>query len=237
MFAMSLALMATRGWSFRSWRAYPKYGSTAVVRAALARRAARGGEPVHVPRVHAVQRARLAAPTHATGAPDPERPGDGVEDEHYQGRTSGAADAQAPRRTQRPRGVGLCRRGEARGGHGTVLLEQPGDRARVRRSALQLPGLAGALQRVAVLPALDRDQRDAVRLDRGDALVTPVVHRAICQRRQPAAPQVHVAVAGPAHVRARVLRAPGSDDQPEERSAAVPDADPPPGRAVHVEPA
>src|SRR5881628_1922440 len=40
MFAMSLALMATRGWSFRSWRAYPKYGSTAVIRAALARRAA-----------------------------------------------------------------------------------------------------------------------------------------------------------------------------------------------------
>ena len=40
MLAISLALMATRGWSFRSWRAYPKYGITGVIRAALARRAA-----------------------------------------------------------------------------------------------------------------------------------------------------------------------------------------------------
>jgi hypothetical protein len=29
-----------RGWSLRSWRAYPKYGTTAVIRAALARLAA-----------------------------------------------------------------------------------------------------------------------------------------------------------------------------------------------------
>ena len=40
MFAISLALIATRGWSFRSCRAYPKYGITAVTRAALARLAA-----------------------------------------------------------------------------------------------------------------------------------------------------------------------------------------------------
>ena len=32
--------MATRGWSLRSCRAYPKYGMTAVIRAALARLAA-----------------------------------------------------------------------------------------------------------------------------------------------------------------------------------------------------
>ena len=40
MFAISLALIATRGWSFRSCRAYPKYGMTGVTRAALARLAA-----------------------------------------------------------------------------------------------------------------------------------------------------------------------------------------------------
>ena len=37
---MSLAVIGTRGWSFLSWRAYPKNGSTAVMRFAEARRAA-----------------------------------------------------------------------------------------------------------------------------------------------------------------------------------------------------
>ena len=40
MLATSLAVIATRGWSLRSCRAYPKYGITAVVREADARRTA-----------------------------------------------------------------------------------------------------------------------------------------------------------------------------------------------------
>jgi hypothetical protein len=40
MFAINFALIATRGWSFRSCLAYPKYGMTEVTRAALARLAA-----------------------------------------------------------------------------------------------------------------------------------------------------------------------------------------------------
>lgn len=39
-FATSFAEMGTRGWSLRSWRAYPKNGITAMMRPALARRAA-----------------------------------------------------------------------------------------------------------------------------------------------------------------------------------------------------
>ena len=38
--ATSFAVIGTRGWSFLSWRAYPKKGMTAVIRSALARRAA-----------------------------------------------------------------------------------------------------------------------------------------------------------------------------------------------------
>src|SRR6266508_714967 len=37
-FATSLAVIGTRGWSLRSWRAYPKNGITAVIRSALPRR-------------------------------------------------------------------------------------------------------------------------------------------------------------------------------------------------------
>src|SRR5688572_9538143 len=125
--------------------------------------------------------------------------------------------------------------GEACGHDRAVLVERPHYGAGVRGGAVQCPGLPRALQRVVVLAALDGDARDAVGLHGRDALVAPLVRRAVHELRQLAAPQVHPAVAGAAHVGARMLRAATADDEVEERPAAAPDPEPAAGRAVHLE--
>src|SRR5205807_7057362 len=62
-----------------------------------------------------------------------------------------------------------------------------------------------------------------------------LVHRAIRERRQPPAPQIDVAVTGPAQVGAAVLRAPGADDHLAHRLARAVDAEPAPRGTVDVE--
>src|SRR5205809_296888 len=237
MFAMSLALMATRGWSFRSWRAYPKYGTTAVVRAALARRAAsiRNSSSIQFsagglvgwmmntsrprtfssiltkispsakwrivtahsgcPRCCAISSAsgRLAVPARAAHREAARRPG-------------GAG---------RPGRVRLPRRREPRRDDGPQSLEVARDPARIGSAAVQDPRLRPSRERVALLAAGHVYALDAVGLKRGDPLVAPVVHASppVHELGQAPAPQIHVGVAGAAHVDARVDRAPRPDDE------------------------
>src|SRR5439155_725146 len=168
MFAMSLALMATRGWSFRSWRAYPKYGSTAVVRAALARRAAsiRNSSSIQfsagglVGWMMKTSRPRTFSSILTKISPSAKR-------------RIVTAQSGAPRRPQRPRGVRLFGRGEARGRDRAVALEQPGHGPRVGGgggASLDGPGFVATPQGVAVLAALDLDRLHAVQVHGRDAL-------------------------------------------------------------------
>src|SRR2546422_10933923 len=83
--------------------------------------------------------------------------------------------------------------------------------------------------------ALPIYQRDAVRGEPSDAFVAPIVRRAVRERREPAAPQVYVCVAGQPDICAPVLRASGADDQPEQRLASARNAQPAARRAVHVQ--
>src|SRR5207247_9555672 len=97
---------------------------------------------------------------------------------------------------------------------------------------------------VALLPAGHAYALDAVGLKRGDPLVAPVVHASppVHEPGQAPAPQIHVGVAGAAHVDARVDRAPRPDDEQQQRLAAPapapapPDPEPAARRAVHVDP-
>src|SRR5256884_6652913 len=92
------------------------------------------------------------------------------------------------------------------------------------------PRLRPARERVALLTTGHVYALDAVGLERGDPFVAPVVHvsRPVHELGQAPAPQIHVGVAGAAHVDARVDRAPRPDDELQQRLAAPAPAAPAP---------
>src|SRR5213594_2190352 len=201
-------------------------------------RAARGREPVHGPGVHAVHGRRLAAAPREVA--DQEARGGGVEGEREEHAPARAAHREAARRpggAGRPGRVRLLGRREPRSDDGPQSLEVARDRARIRNAAVQDPRLRPSRERVALLAAGHVYALDAVGLKRGDPLVAPVVHASppVHELGQAPAPQIHVGVAGAAHVDARVDRAPRAHDELQQRPAAATQAEPATRGAVHPE--
>src|SRR5207245_7567738 len=107
-------------------------------------RTTRGREAVDVPRVHPVQRARLAARSDAAGAADPEGARDRVEHERDE-RAAGAPQREVPRRPLpagggplRAGGGGLRGRGEGGGRQGAAVLEDESHGGTVRSRSREL---------------------------------------------------------------------------------------------------